>query len=1444
MSTDIGAQWGLLGCGNNNNNNDPHQRSPSLTSLPPLPDLIPIRKGPSIKNANETGNNLQTTNTIVLQEHDSIGSNSTKSFCQTVEKVPWPREDSPIFVSESGSGESSKCADDEHFVVDDDVVDERNDEPVQFNDSQNETTIADKCVDAITAKSPSPLPYHSSTSELCQINGKVGSRDRKINAQESERTELCLPAIKTRTRRIRVHTEYFTFDRRVKQTKKRKNIKRKGISFHNNKASRGIYRKPNNQITCNESSELKTVSRINPIFLFVKQEDTRIVEVRCEDYDKRNRIRLTKTANGWRAIPRTDSSSSRISSLLPKVIVTKREREEADEAGQGLNRAKSENSDWRLNPFASKTWSFKLTKAEKSQESNDQNSDNSNSHKKKKKKKKKRKKERKLALGDALETPKQECIDQIADMTETTLTRTETPSLPTTLPPTSIFEATDTPQNQEDTTAPTLNTATPLKTLSLLAVAQLQYSNRSDECGETRKCVEKTAPSSLHFSTTTESALIHDKEMHLTNSDGHMNGVAGKIEKIERCSSPSDEDAENNILCPDSCIAPVFESYNSKSVCTVVHCIDSDSVHEHHFDNEEVGEYHDLIEDSLVERHCEDNHISGDEDVKHAICLSDDYNDEDDVLMESQPVVDIISRLSDSLTESPKCLSFNEAGEIEGLHESLFENAQTELNHTDGLHTFNRSALEELSMTLKDLEKRSTQHNKQQVPLTVVSPDSCQEELPKDLSFKKSCDVVQIRPISRDSDAMQSPQPSGLPAVPPSPDILLHQTNKNLNRPLFLELSSPSPKSCDQRNSNDKVFMDLTSPKPKSSEGRVQQKEPLDLGKHRKSASPTVSCSEEVKRYLSSSDIEPLAKRVKSEHSDKSSTSSDLLMNSKTSQLVELLASGKDPDPLTQLRLLVSNPEWKLPDPILVPKDRLNAVLASPAREIPLLLTTRPELRLPEAFAFPSILQDPDILVISFAQLESILQKQDDLLKSTKQAQRSDKKINVEKPLESPRSREKSQAKSLSNPIVPVGSLLANGLAGDIDAATMAAFNQMLWLPYLGQMGQLNPEVFKAMSGLSSPTMPDALTYSNQNRFSNFPVPTTPMNYGNPLEFAMWQEALAQANTANMQRVMKLSADRDVQKKSQENKPQLLQQARQIQNNQTYLQQHQQQQHLAAQQQHQQQQQQLHQQQNQQQKLNHMMNPMNQLAMSSFFPPNIPNLSNNNRFFGAGMHRPQMQMNNASQFSPGYGRHGAGNTESMNRSSQMCMQPPSLSKTNHSTNHSMAMSPTNSFFPPPMSNLPDYNHNSRSKMRKESQQQHHNQNIADTKPRVTCKSLTNLLQPDLVHDQFKHTNDGGLKMSNLMAMPSFDLTSPPVSTTSTTPTTPKLKVKPGLHLLDPLAMQRRLLNGDDGSEVGSTTNGIEEMMMPNTSLYHPLLNTQKSYTNSPWQWTTVTATGE
>uniref|UniRef100_A0A182SWP7 Uncharacterized protein n=1 Tax=Anopheles maculatus TaxID=74869 RepID=A0A182SWP7_9DIPT len=690
--------------------------------------------------------------------------------------------------------------------------------------------------------------------------------------------------------------------------------------------------------------------------------------------------------------------------------------------------------------------------------------------------------------------------------------------------------------------------------------------------------------------------------------------------------------------------------------------------------------------------------------------IADDYNDDDDddVLLEPEPVADIISRLGESLSTSPKCLSFNEAGEIEGLTGDLFgsggdvgddddllpnpfapqptassgtsqqqkqQSSSVELvsltssssssatsGGNDGATTTTTTTTssaassstttleDELSITIKDLTEASEHASSyfasaanrvveattsvakevadgdrtaggnsessssvstsaKELPAEapiVISPDSCQEELPKDLSCRKRSLSPSPRPVSHSSDAIQSPQPSGLPAVPPSPDLFLQPKS----------ISASSSSSSSTASSVIEALMSQAtaavvgaskSGRPSSGGGGVgggsstttstatstsssavatttttktgntlQQKEPLDLGKCRKSASPTVSCSEEAKRLSSSGSTasslcssggnlnahddtsEPKAKRIKTDPEQQqqrpnsgtgktlssdarsmtatvasattSSTSgpsvaslinamaaggsgSSVTPSTQTAaaaaaaaaaaysnlndsaRLVEMLTSGNDPDPLTQLRLLVGNPAWKVPDPLLVPKDRLSAVLASPAREIPLLLTTRPELRLPEAFAFPSILQDPDILVISLQQLETILQTQEELVKfkskttldatsavatppttpvamaaAAAAAAAVSKKSHAPAATPTPPSPLETLKQTLSaqaakqNPMM--SSLLASGLAGDIDAATTAAFNQMLWLPYLGQMGQFAPDLLKAMMNL------------------------------------------------------------------------------------------------------------------------------------------------------------------------------------------------------------------------------------------------------------------------------------------------------------------------------------------------------------------------------------------
>lgn len=78
-------------------------------------------------------------------------------------------------------------------------------------------------------------------------------------------------------------------------------------------------------------------------------------------------------------------------------------------------------------------------------------------------------------------------------------------------------------------------------------------------------------------------------------------------------------------------------------------------------------------------------------------------------------------------------------------------------------------------------------------------------------------------------------------------------------------------------------------------------------------------------------------------------------------------------DPASELRELLRVSGRLIPDPLLVPRDFLPALAAAPAVEIPRLLKSRPELRLPQALTRPELLRDPDLLVISLAHLQHVL---------------------------------------------------------------------------------------------------------------------------------------------------------------------------------------------------------------------------------------------------------------------------------------------------------------------------------------------------------------------------------------------------------------------------------------------------------------------------------------
>ncbi|XP_059061476.1 uncharacterized protein LOC131854377 isoform X2 [Achroia grisella] len=402
------------------------------------------------------------------------------------------------------------------------------------------------------------------------------------------------------------------------------------------------------------------------------------------------------------------------------------------------------------------------------------------------------------------------------------------------------------------------------------------------------------------------------------------------------------------------------------------------------------------------------------------------------------------------------------------------------------------------------------------------------DEQPKDLSVHRRLPTPHASPRrieiprapSRESDAMQSPQPSGIPAVPSSPEIFTMPLTKS-KQTLFLEtlLSSPSPKM---------YTSEVTITK--------QQCEPLNLGKHRKSASPTVSsCSDEI-RKLNKEFGEPQEKRIKRESSEDLAKISKVFSKcsddhdpkqKKTDRPIH--KSGTEASPMKQLHVLKTSPDFNIPDPLLIPKDKLNDILEAPGKEIPALLIQRPELRLPEAFAFPAVLQDPEILVVSLQQLENIIEND-----AKNQLTSPKPKDPKPAPAKSTSSTEQTTTPQPDQTSQPKAIPSMDALAGDIDAATSAALNQMLWLPYLSQLEAMaacsqNMDFLKALnsSGYTGSNYPDLSQMFNPSaRFmgpTGFPM-MPPMDYDNRLQFAMWQEAMNHANASHRQKPSAMEA--------------------------------------------------------------------------------------------------------------------------------------------------------------------------------------------------------------------------------------------------------------------------------------------------------------------------------
>lgn len=1133
------------------------------------------------------------------------------------------------------------------------------------------------------------------------------------------------------------------------------------------------------------SPERPVNPRVNPIFVWVRQENTHIVDVKCEDYDKRNRILLTKTAQGWRAIPRTET-------LVPSL-----RESTSKETQQHHHHHKHKKS--RKNKIRRRSTGVQVSSDIEPEREEEEEQDLS-------KEESPTRSPSQVSQSESWITPDNVNVESLLPSHTIKVKR-----------PTSQNCSPERNENvnsavREAHTQPAdkINDVTPLD--NLLAVAELEF-NQQIQSGEWNKTNETDAVDSDED----HKDFIQD----LQQLNDFIESEEGKLElnadyQPHRIKSECDyNDDEENNLAMDDILSRLEQSLRSPE-CTEIRSNQKRFVNKHEEDEDlkDIDEYVTEAENDLksipeLEKFFEDVDDKMNKSPKQE--TADEIPTEDDIPIE---IPDDPETSADVMEVPLEDLSAEPSGE------SIEVSSDESKSVTPPEETEKPEIIDLIESTMdgedddeepKDFSLKSNQPSSNDK----IADHSSDHEEPTDLSIPKLIPIrplTPLRPPSQSSEAIQSPQPSGIPAVPQSPDTVSTSASTTSNT----SLSSCKSKS---------VFLEtlLSSSTKKialnSEVTIIRQKEPLDLGNSRKSASPTVTCSEEINNTPSES--EPPPKKMKPlDITLKTLLDADVekcRQEEKTpgktpesSRLLELLNTEDYVDPATQLKQLLVDPKISIPDPILVPKDRFTDILMNPATEIPKLLKERPELRLPDALAYPHIMQDPNMLVMNIRHLQSILSgespPESQTIRSPDKTPDNPIKKTSAKVREAPKeppvqpSRKRSTEKSATKELPQDKNM--NELANDIDVATQAAFNQMMWLPYLNHLEAMsmggNGDFLKSFANslpfpLYQNQMPDFGHMFAPNRFpptpsSGFPM-QSPMGYGSPLEFNMWQEAMLQANllrnkTAfdnfNNKQMFKEYLEKGMRKHPMVN------------------------------------------------------NNVSQKAHSTHKqPPNYSNsvLQNEHQF--------QNQYMNLPSSSGRQNMHMPQYTQTMQHHKNLMAQ--------QKHENTYAPKAANSF-PPQQRQFLDNNQNYSSIFSQLSDQEksqyiqglhvinnhdqyHYNvphgqrkeSNSMSHKPKLTCKPFANLShsnQKSVVAHHEQHQQQQKEKHNTPGSEHCKQQTSQPIDLSGSTTSGSKLKVKQ--HLIDPTNASKLLKHHDDVAEVGSTTASIEDMQDAHKHLWHPL----------------------
>ncbi|KAL1140553.1 hypothetical protein AAG570_000483 [Ranatra chinensis] len=725
--------------------------------------------------------------------------------------------------------------------------------------------------------------------------------------------------------------------------------------------------------------------RVNPIFLWVRQDDTKIVEVLCEDYDKRNRITLTKTAAGWRAIPRTERLSRQSSycrSVGSDGFADTKDSE--DERAPSCEPAEDRNDD----EARDNNDNCEGTEDEEEQEVED--------------------------IGEREEAEPEPLLEE---------GRCPPSPLPTGLVPETTDEEEEKRGDKEldelmnkviSATLPEA-CADPVDNIDFEEVAASEGAPQFDDPAAERLEPVVAEPESEDFQHPEEPM---ESDIREPEKCCEMNNGSGNVDENH---NNEYEEVDERLPVEDACL-----------LSKIKECSDSDTVDQLYREVDECVEkgLKDLIDE--LDEHCmrkdgldDDKHCDNDAgcldeamgcvDKSDFKCLESEsdylgHNDCVDLMDELEEMCHgMITQRLKSEEEGKKVEDIDDVYTFVPTPENICKVDEGCYSEHDDKDV---NAAELANVTEKmivDENACGLQYEDANSPINLVLEDK-KLFVNTAIKYEKAAKICD--PLDPNLDILWR-LPEG---------TTIHQASKPFARN---SRSEEDVLPAHQHNKTTGKFADILNiPQPRLSNG--VQEEPLNLGKAKiekcppqlKEIKPSITLDKKPPPKLEDINL----KKILNNQQTKCKADSDITMDAKTkSKLLELLTSEtlEDKlDPLAQLKEVLSDPNLTVPDPLLVPRARLSALVANPAKEIPRLLTLKQE-----KLTYPKL--DPDLLVVSLAHLQSILQnsgKDDELARMYHQ-----------------------QAQMLQ-------SQLKQQEHGYIDQATANALNQMLWLPYLNQL--------------------------------------------------------------------------------------------------------------------------------------------------------------------------------------------------------------------------------------------------------------------------------------------------------------------------------------------------------------------------------------------------------